>query len=91
MRVYNNGTVTGLAAQAAGDFRAGGWQVVEVGNYSAGIIPTTTVYFRPGTEEEAAARELGTRFGMRVEPRFPGIADAAPGLIVLITNDYGGK
>jgi hypothetical protein len=91
VRVYNNGTVRGLATQAAGDFRAGGWNVTEVDNYKEGIIPTTTVYFRPGTEEEAAARELAKAFGMRAEPRFPGIAGAPPGLIVIITNDYGGK
>ncbi|HEU5471717.1 MAG TPA: LytR C-terminal domain-containing protein [Actinophytocola sp.] len=91
VRVYNNGTVAGLAAEAAKDFRADGWTVTDVGNYSQGIIPTTTVYFRPGTEEEAAARELGARFNMRVEPRFPGIVNTPPGLIVLVTNDYGGK
>jgi hypothetical protein len=91
IRVYNNGTVTGLAAQAAADFRADGWTVVTVGNYSQGIIPTSTVYFRPGTEEEAAAQELGRKFNLRVEPRFPGIVDTSTGLIVIVTNDYGGK
>jgi hypothetical protein len=91
LRVLNNGTITGLAAQAAGDFRADGWTVVEVGNYSQGIIPTTTAYFRPGTEEEAAARTLAGKFNMRAEARFPGIAGASPGVIVMITNDYGGK
>jgi LytR cell envelope-related transcriptional attenuator len=91
VRVFNNGTITGLAAQAARDFRADGWNVVEVGNYSQGIIPTTTAYFRPGTNEEAAARALAAKFNMRAEPRFAGIANASPGVIVLITNDYGGK
>jgi hypothetical protein len=91
VRVYNNGTVAGLAAQAAADFRGDGWNVVAVGNYSQGIIPTSTVYFRPGTEEEAAAQELGRKFNLRVEPRFPGIVDTTSGLIVIITNDYGGK
>jgi hypothetical protein len=91
LRVLNNGTITGLAAQAAGDFRADGWTVAEVGNYSQGIIPTTTAYFRPGTEEEAAARTLAAKFDMRAEARFPGIAGASPGVIVMITNDYGGK
>jgi hypothetical protein len=91
VRVFNNGTITGLAARAAQDFQADGWNVVEVGNYSQGIIPTTTAYFRPGTDEESAARELARKFGMRAEPRFAGIADSSPGLIVMITNDYGGK
>lgn len=91
VRVYNNGTISGLAADAAEDFRGAGWDVVEVGNYSEGIIPTSTVYFRPGTDEEAAARLLGGEFNIRAEARFEGIANSAPGLIVLLTNDYGGK
>lgn len=88
VRVYNNSTIKGLAAEAAEDLAAAGWTVAEVGNYSAGRIPTTTVYFTPGTAEEAAARALGEEFGMRVEDRFAGIRDANPGVIVIVTNDY---
>jgi len=91
IRVYNNSTIEGLAARAAGDFRRGGWQVVETGNYPAGVIPASTVYFRPGTAEEVAAQVLGNRFDLRIEPRFPGLESAAPGLIVIVRNDYGGK
>ena len=90
MRIYNNSRIKNLAAQAASDIRAGGWNVVEVGNYSQGIIATATVYYRPGTAEEAAARELGATYGLRVEPRFEGIKDASPGVIVIVTNDYTG-
>lgn len=90
VRVYNNSTIKGLAARAADDLAAAGWPVAEVGNYSAGTIPTTTVYFRPGTGEEAPARELAADFGMRAESRFEGIADAQPGVIVIVTNDYQG-
>ena len=35
-----------------------------------------------------AADALGESFGMRIEPCFPGIRDATPGLIVIVTNDY---
>ena len=87
VRVYNNSTIRGLAAQAAQDMRAVGWSVREVGNYSGGTIPTTTVYY----DDESgcsAADALGENFGMRIEPRFEGIRDAAPGLIVIVTNDY---
>jgi len=91
IRVYNNSTITGLAAQAADDFRRFGWTVVAVSNYPGGKIPTSTVYFRPGTEAEAAARQLAAKFNLRVEPRFEGIAGASPGLIVIVTNDYGSK
>jgi hypothetical protein len=88
VRVYNNSTISGLASRAASDFRSDGWQVGQVANYSSGIIGTSTVYYRPGTAEQTAASSLGSQFGLRVEPRFAGIDDATPGLIVIVTNDY---
>ncbi|MDQ0378866.1 LytR C-terminal domain-containing protein [Amycolatopsis thermophila] len=91
VRVYNNSTIHGLAARAADELRANGWNVVKVDNYSQGVIPTTTVYYTPGTDEETAARALADAFGMKVEPRFPGIQDASPGVIVIVTNDYQGS
>jgi hypothetical protein len=91
VRVLNNSTIKGLAAKAKNDLMSDGWNVTSTGNYSAGIIPTTTVYYRPGTEEEAAARAIGAAFGMRVEARFDGIKDATAGVIVIVTNDYGDK
>jgi hypothetical protein len=88
VRVYNNGTIRGLAARAARDLTAAGWTVVEVGNYARGVIPTTTVYYQQGTDQSADAQALGARFRIRVEPRFPGIANVGPGLVVIVTNDY---
>jgi hypothetical protein len=88
VRVYNNSMIHGLAARAADDLRAAGWAVVEVGNYPWGIIPTTTVYYEEGTGERADAETIASQFGMRVEPRFPGIANASPGIIVIVTKDY---
>jgi hypothetical protein len=88
LRVYNNSTIAGLAGKAAEDFRRAGWTVTESRNYSEGVIPTTTVYYRPGTGEQAAAERLAAEFGMRAEPRFAGIQDATPGLIVILTKDY---
>jgi hypothetical protein len=88
LRVYNNSTIAGLAAKGAEDFRRAGWTVTESRNYSDGVIPTTTVYYRPGTGEQAAAERLAAEFGMRAEPRFAGIQDATPGLIVILTKDY---
>jgi LytR cell envelope-related transcriptional attenuator len=89
LRVYNNSTISGLATRAADDFRNAGWPIDEIGNYPQGIIPTTTVYYRPGTEEEAPAKALAEQFGMRANPRFEGIQQASPGIIVIVTNDYG--
>src|SRR2546430_8489778 len=91
IRVLNNGKISGFAAQAAKDFRDAGWNVVEVGNYKEGVIPTTTAYYRAGTEEEAVAKALAQQFNMRADVRFPGIAGASPGVIVMITNDYNSK
>ncbi|WP_246076392.1 LytR C-terminal domain-containing protein [Amycolatopsis cihanbeyliensis] len=90
VRVYNNSKIKGLAHRASDDLRGQGWTVVETSNYSSGIIPETTAYFRPGTGEEAAARVLADTFGMRAEARFDGIADSSPGVIVIVTKDYAG-
>jgi LytR cell envelope-related transcriptional attenuator len=88
VRVYNNSTIRGLAARAADDLSAAGWVVVEVGNYPNGIIPTTTVYYR-NADQRAGAEAIAAEFGMRVEPRFPGLSDATPEIVVIVTNDYG--
>jgi hypothetical protein len=88
VRVYNNSTIHGLAARVARDLSAAGWTVVEVGNYARGTIPTTTVYYQEGTEQRAEAEAMAAQFGMRVEPRFPSIANTPSGLIVIVTNDY---
>jgi hypothetical protein len=90
VRVYNNSNVERLAAQAAEDLRSRGWNVAASGNYSEGRLYHSTVYFRPGTAEEPAARAIGEEFGMRVAPRFEGIADASGGVIVIVTKDYQG-
>lgn len=90
VRVYNNSTISGLAVKAADEVRANGWTVEGTGNYSQGTIPTTTVYFRPGTDEEASAKELAGVLRARVEPRFDGIQSSAPGLILIVTNDFQG-
>lgn len=88
VRVYNNSTIKGLAARAADDFRNNGWTVTAVANYPFGTIPTSTVYYRPGTAEQSGAQAMAAEFGMRSEPRFAGLDDASPGLIVIVTNDY---
>jgi hypothetical protein len=91
LRVFNNSTIAKFAAQAANDFKADGWNVTEVGNYSETNIPTSTAYFRPGdTGEEAAARALAARFNLKVEQRLARFA-YGPGVVVMITKDYGSK
>ncbi|GAA3893509.1 hypothetical protein GCM10022243_68010 [Saccharothrix violaceirubra] len=90
VRVYNNSTIVGLGARAAEDVKRAGWEVADTANYSQGQIPTTTVYFRPGTDEEASARQLAEVLHARAEPRFEGIVGAHAGIIVIVTNDYKG-
>jgi hypothetical protein len=90
VRVYNNSTIKGLAARAAEDVKAQGWPVEAVANYPQGRIPASTVYYRPGTPEEASAQALGRALGVRVEPRFAGLTEATPGLILIVTNNYKG-
>jgi LytR cell envelope-related transcriptional attenuator len=88
LRVYNNSLIQGLAARAKSDFESAGWTVTAISGYGEGVIAHSTVYFRPGTSEEAAAQELGREFGLHVEPRFPGIANSTDGVIVIVTEDY---
>lgn len=88
VRVFNNSLIKDLAQRAADDFRGAGWNVNEVGNYSQGIIPTTTAFYRPGTDEEAAAKQLAQEFGIKADVRFPGIENATPGVIVIVTKEY---
>ncbi|MET1074415.1 MAG: LytR C-terminal domain-containing protein [Umezawaea sp.] len=90
VRVYNNSTISGLAAKATEDVKRSGWDVAETGNYSQGQIPTTTVYYRPGTAEEESAKALANVMQARVEARFEGIQAAHDGIIVIVTNDYRG-
>lgn|GEM_PF-5733149 len=58
--VFNNSSVTGLAARAADRARAAGWRVVFVDNWN-GAIPDSTVYY-PRSLARAAkllAKDLG--------------------------------
>lgn len=92
IRVYNNSLIKDLAANGAQDFRNAGFNVVFVGNYSQGVIPHSTAYYTPAPGEQQVATQLAQEFGMQVQPRFPGIANASPGVIVILTEDFhGGK
>jgi hypothetical protein len=89
VRVYNNSMIVGLAEKAGDQMRSRGFDVVETGNYAQGVVPVSTAYYRPGTGEQAAADAVAAQFGLRSEPRFPGIAGARPGVIVIATNNWG--
>ncbi|SDQ93833.1 LytR C-terminal domain-containing protein [Actinopolyspora saharensis] len=90
LRVYNNSKIEGLAHRAADDLRGAGFDVAEVNNYSGGRIPVTTVYYRPDTGERSKAETVARKLDVRTEPRFDGISDASPGVIVIVTKNYDG-
>jgi LytR cell envelope-related transcriptional attenuator len=52
VEVYNNTTISGLAAATAAELQDAGWQVVGVDNWH-GDIPASTVYYPAGLESEA--------------------------------------
>lgn len=87
VRVYNNSNVKGLAQRAGDDLRKQGWNVTKVDNFD-GQVSTSTVFYRPGTPEEAAARAIARQFGMHAEKRFKGIEKASDGVIVIVTQDF---
>jgi hypothetical protein len=90
LRVYNNSLVPGLAARAAENFRSAGWTVNEVGGYKGRLLESAA-YYRPGTNEEAAAKQLAADFGLVAKPRFAEIQGAHPGVIVILIKDYAAR
>ena len=74
-----------MANRAATAYRAGGWSVVMVGNYT-GQVAETTVYFAPG--QEPSAHRLARQFSgiVQVLPRIEGLPGS--GLTVVLTRDY---
>lgn len=89
VEVLNNSRITGLADDAARDFRAAGWTVVSVGNYAVSNnsqnLPTSTVFYQPG--QQAAAEELAQQFGLRARPATGGVGSGA-NLVVVVTKEY---
>lgn len=87
VRVFNNSTVSGLAAETATTLESNGWSVAETGNYSAGTVPKSAVYYTAtSASEKRAAQEIAEELGIAAEPRFAGIATSSPGVIVIITS-----
>lgn len=77
--VFNNTTISHLAADTAARAGALGWKVVGSENWY-GTVPATTVYFPPRLK--AAAHLLGKDLGIgRIKPS---IAPMQPGVLTLI-------
>ena len=86
LTVLNNSRVNGLAARAARDFEAGGWDVTATGNLR-GRTPRTTVYYDPGHEGAAAALRRQFPRIRAAAPRPTGMPGAGT-LTVVVTRDY---
>ena len=87
VRVYNNSTVDGLAATTADQLRAEGWTVTDALNYDSGQVPQSAVYYGTAPGEREAAEKVAQELGFAAEPRFDGILDAPPGVIVILAGD----
>lgn len=84
VRVLNNSNVAGLAAQTASLLEDEGFAIEDTGNYSAGTVGMTTVYYGTTPGEEETALAVADALGVSAEPRLPGLADEAPGVIVIV-------
>lgn len=86
IRVYNNSTVAGLAAQTASYLEDEGFTITETGNYSDGMITRTGVYYGTSPGEQQTATEVAEALGVSAQPRFDGIQSAPAGVIVIVTS-----
>ncbi len=86
VRVYNISDKEGIAARAADQLKAAGFEVTDVGNLPVVDVPATTVYYTDADGEQATADAVGQELGAPVEQRIPAIADQPPGVIVLVTG-----
>lgn len=84
VRVLNNSNVAGLAAQTASLLEDEGFTIEDTGNYSNGTVGMTTVYYGTTPGEEETALEVADALGVSAQPRLPGLADEAPGVIVIV-------
>ncbi|MBS9375618.1 LytR C-terminal domain-containing protein [Rhodococcus sp. B50] len=86
VRVFNNSEVAGLAAQTATYLEDEGFTITETGNYSEGLLPQTSVFYGSSPGEQQTATAVAESLGVTAQPRFEGIRDAAPGVIVIVTS-----
>lgn len=85
VRIYNNSEVAGLAAQTASLLEDEGFVISETGNYSDGLLTQTSVFYGSADERETA-EAVANALGVSAQPRFEGIVDADPGVIVIVTS-----
>ncbi|MFI1915404.1 LytR C-terminal domain-containing protein [Nocardia sp. NPDC020380] len=87
VQVLNNSTVSGLAAKTGSQLTADGFNVTGTGNYPNGVIPKTTVYYGNSPQEQAVAQAIAAELGCAAEPKFSGLGDSSPGVVVIVTGN----
>ncbi len=85
--VFNQTSISGLAAQTANALESAGWNVVGVDNW-VGNVPADTVYFYPG--DRAAADRLSNDFP-DIERVWPASAPMPAGALTVILADTARK
>jgi len=85
--VFNQTSISGLAAETASSFESSGWNVVGVDNW-VGSVPTDTVYFYPGDRE--AAERLSKDFP-DIGRVWPASAPMPAGALTVILADTARK
>lgn len=88
--VMNNSMTQGLAGVTATKLRNAGWPVAGTGNYGAGIVWVSTVFYGPNAGEYELAQRLANALGMSIAPRIAGLAGEQPGVVVVVTQDQVG-
>ena len=89
VQIFNNSTVTGLAARTGETLRENGFAVGDVANMPSnrGVVPESTAFYGPGPGEQQAAEAIAEKLGIRAQPRPADLAREAPGVIVIVTQD----
>lgn len=85
--VFNQTTISGLAAETASSLGSAGWNVVGVDNW-VGNVPSDTVYYYPG--DRAAADRLSKDFP-DIERVWPASAPMPAGALTVILADTARK
>lgn len=85
VRILNNSTVAGLAADTASELAGRGWTNTSTGNYAGSIIPNTTVYYGSEPGEREAAEAVAADLGATTAPKIPGLSDGT-GVVVVVTG-----
>jgi hypothetical protein len=85
--VFNQTTISGLAAETATSLESAGWNVVGVDNW-IGRVPSDTVYFYPG--DRAAAERLSDDFP-EIARVWPASAPMPAGALTVILADTARK